>query len=67
MQSEHMLDETLVPLQQGACHDPFGMLGRHRNGDREFVRAFMPQAERVELCGVGEMQRIPAAMSLNSH
>jgi len=61
MQSEHMLDETLVPLQQGACHDPFGMLGRHRNGDREFVRAFMPQAERVELCGVGEMQRIPGS------
>ena len=53
------LPYPLAMLQRGESHDPFSLLGRHIEGERVVVRAFMPSAEEVELDGVGAMQRIP--------
>ena len=40
-------------------HDPFAYLGRHRKGDREVVRAFIPEAVSVTIVELGEaMQRV---------
>ena len=44
-------------LQQGLLHDPFDILGLHREGQAYVVRAFMPSAEEVELEGFGAMAR----------
>ncbi|MGD8956948.1 MAG: 1,4-alpha-glucan branching enzyme, partial [Chromatiaceae bacterium] len=53
------LPYPLAMLQHGEAHDPFGILGRHPDGDKTLVRAFMPSAEEVELDGIGPMQRLP--------
>ena len=53
------LPYPLAMLQHGEAHDPFGILGRHPDGDKTLVRAFMPSAEEVELDGIGLMQRLP--------
>ena len=38
-------------------HDPFETLGRHRDGDDEVVRVFLPRATEVSLEGEHVMQR----------
>ena len=53
------LPYPLAMLQGGESHDPFNVLGRHRDGDDTLVRAFMPSAEHVDVDGFGPMQRIP--------
>ena len=53
------LPYPLAMLQHGEAHDPFGILGKHPDGDKTLVRAFMPSAEEVELDGIGLMQRLP--------
>ncbi|MGD1983797.1 MAG: 1,4-alpha-glucan branching protein GlgB [Chromatiaceae bacterium] len=55
----YKLPYPLAMLQAGRSHDPFAVLGRHRINDQWVVRAFMPQAEQVELDGVGPMSRVP--------
>ena len=55
----YKLPYPLAMLQAGRSHDPFAVLGRHRINDRWVVRTFMPQAEQVELDGVGPMSRVP--------
>ena len=52
------MDEVLNKIQQGRHHDPFEWLGIHPSRPGYSVRAFMPQAEKVELDGVGAMSRI---------
>ena len=47
----------LDQLQKGLLHDPFEVLGLHRDGQSYVVRAFMPSAEEVELDGFGSMAR----------
>jgi 1,4-alpha-glucan branching enzyme len=44
-------------LQQGLLHDPFEVLGLHREGQSWVVRVFMPNAEEVELEEFGSMTR----------
>ena len=52
------LPEPLQRILEARHHDPFEVLGRHPAGDRVTVRAFMPQAERVEIPAAGaEMVR----------
>ena len=48
----------LERLQQGRHHDPFTYLGRHPHEEGWVIRAFLPHAERVELEGVGPMNRV---------
>lgn len=46
-------------LQQGHCHDPFEVLGYCVNtAGAPVLRAFLPRAEKVEVVGIGPMQRI---------
>ena len=47
------LPYPLAMLQRGESHDPFSVLGRQPDGDGILVRAFLPNAEEVELEGVG--------------
>ncbi len=53
------LPYPLAMLQRGESHDPFSILGCQPEGGCTVVRAFMPNAESVELDNVGAMQRIP--------
>ena len=53
------LPYPLAMLQRGESHDPFSVLGRHPDGDGVIVRAFMPNAETVDLEGFGPMARVP--------
>ncbi len=50
--------EALTRLQFGWHHDPFEWLGIHTARQGYTVRAFMPSAERVDLVGIGPMQRV---------
>lgn len=49
------MQSKLAALQNGHCHDPFAVLGRHGNT----IRAFMPTAEHVEIADVGKCKRLP--------
>jgi len=40
-------DQALQRLVEARHHDPFEVLGRHRAGSHEVIRAFFPGAERV--------------------
>jgi 1,4-alpha-glucan branching enzyme len=53
----NQLNNDVKLLQQGRHYDPFSILGRH-DYPQPVVRAFMPNAEKVELNGVGPMQRL---------
>ena len=52
------MSSSLKRLQQGKHHNPFDFLGRHTEGGKTIVRAFMPHAETVKLTGFGEMTRV---------
>jgi 1,4-alpha-glucan branching enzyme len=50
--------QALARLAAGRHHDPFQLLGRHPlPGGGVVVRTYMPQALRVELVGLGELER----------
>ncbi len=54
------LDEPLQRIVDARHHDPFEVLGRHVEGDKAVLRAYLPQAERVEVAGCDiELYRIP--------
>ncbi len=54
MSVEALLDR----LHQGSLHDPFLVLGRHRDDKGEVVRAFLPPARQAWLDELGEMRRV---------
>ena len=43
------LPEPFTRIIEARHHDPFEVLGRHADGDRVTVRAFLPRAERVRI------------------
>ncbi len=54
------MNKELERIQKGKHHDPFQVLGLHQdNKGNHLVRFFLPYAERVELMGIGDMERIP--------
>ncbi|MDX1697889.1 MAG: hypothetical protein R3308_06345, partial [Thiohalobacterales bacterium] len=49
-------------IQTGSSHDPFEALGTHiREDSTREVSVFLPNAEKVKLNGVGQMERIPGS------
>jgi len=47
--SSPKLPESLLRIVEARHHDPFEVLGRHEDGGRAIVRAFLPLAERAAL------------------
>jgi len=59
MQSSN-LEHELVRIAQARHHDPFSVLGKHREQDLDLVRVFLPQADNVKIAeGDLRMERIP--------
>ena len=51
--------EIIQRIQDGKSHDPFEILGVHAAGNGlQEITVFLPPAEAVEVCGIGNMQRI---------
>jgi len=58
MQS-NALPQELERITQARHHDPFSVLGKHRDRDTDLVRAFLPQADDVMIAeGNLRLQRI---------
>ena len=56
----HSLPEPLRRLVEARHHDPFEVLGRHRENGVDVIRAYLPCAERVRVAPDGpELQRVP--------
>ncbi len=54
------MNKELERIQQGKHHDPFQVLGLHYDAeDNCIIRFYLPYAEKVELIGIADMQRIP--------
>ncbi|GMU45660.1 MAG: 1,4-alpha-glucan branching enzyme GlgB [Porticoccaceae bacterium] len=54
------LDLQLLHIQQARHHDPFAVLGRHRDGGQELIRVFNPRAEEVAIAERDiRLERIP--------
>jgi len=54
------LDDALVRIIEARHPDPFEVLGRHLEGKRAIVRAFLPKAETVHIEEAGlTLERIP--------
>ena len=59
MQSNN-LEHELERIAQARHHDPFSVLGKHRDQDIDLVRVFMPQADEVTIAeGNVRLDRIP--------
>jgi len=59
MQSNN-LERELERIAQACHHDPFSVLGKHRDKDLDLVRVFMPQADEVTIAeGNVRLERIP--------
>ena len=43
------LEDHIARLDEARHHDPFEILGRHRAGDREVVRAYLPGATEARI------------------
>ncbi|HHJ16460.1 MAG TPA: 1,4-alpha-glucan branching protein GlgB [Gammaproteobacteria bacterium] len=43
------LPEPLLRIVEARHHDPFEVLGRHRDGDQDLVRAFLPRCHDVRI------------------
>jgi 1,4-alpha-glucan branching enzyme len=57
-----LLDEDLLRIQQARHHDPFTILGPHKDGEETVIRVFNPQANEVSLADNGiTLQRIPGS------
>ncbi len=48
------LPEALQRIIEARHHDPFEVLGRHADGERAVIRAFLPRAETVDLVEADE-------------
>ncbi len=54
------LEHELERIAQARHHDPFSVLGKHRDQELELVRVFMPQADDVTIAeGNFRLNRIP--------
>ncbi|HEY5604773.1 MAG TPA: 1,4-alpha-glucan branching protein GlgB [Gammaproteobacteria bacterium] len=54
------LDPELQKIINAQHHDPFSILGIHRMGSTDIVRAFIPRAQKVQLPEINAtLQRIP--------
>ena len=54
------LEHELERIVQARHHDPFSVLGKHRDQDLDLVRVFMPQADEVTIAeGNLRLERIP--------
>lgn len=59
MPQKTTLDPALIRIIESRHHDPFEVLGRHEQGNRVTVRAFLPHARKVAIAeGNLDMQRI---------
>jgi 1,4-alpha-glucan branching enzyme len=59
MPQKTTLDPALIRIIESRHHDPFEVLGRHEQGNRVTVRAFLPYARKVAIAeGNLDMQRI---------
>ena len=59
MQSDN-LEHELERISQGRHHDPFSVLGKHREQDIDLIRVFLPQADNVTIAeGDIRLERIP--------
>jgi len=52
------LPESFAALCRGHWHDPFQILGAHREHQRDLIRALLPGAMRAWVSGAGEMRRL---------
>ena len=43
------LPEPLIRILEARHHNPFEVLGKHREGQQELVRAFLPRSEKVRI------------------
>ena len=54
-----MLDRELEKVLHARHHDPFAVLGKHRDGEWERVRVFLPAAREVVIDGANvQLQRV---------
>ena len=47
--SHSSLPEPLVRILEARHHNPFEVLGKHREGQQEIVRAFLPRSDNVRI------------------
>ena len=60
--SKRRLGLARARIQAGGSHDPFEALGAHFfDENKREVSVFLPNAEKVQLNGVGQMERIPGS------
>jgi len=54
------LEHEFERIAQARHHDPFSVLGKHRDNDLDLVRVFMPQADEITIAeGNVRLERIP--------
>ncbi|MCO6413556.1 MAG: 1,4-alpha-glucan branching protein GlgB [Thiogranum sp.] len=54
------LPEPLIRFLEARHHDPFEILGKHRQGEQELVRAFLPRCSHARIVEIDEpLMRIP--------
>ena len=54
------IPEPYQRIIEARHHDPFEVLGRHSEGERTIVRAFLPKAKEVRIAETGiELERVP--------
>ncbi len=62
------MHEALKRLQSGSYHDPFELLGYHETASGgALIRALLPYAEKVELDGIGKMERVEGSDLFELH
>ena len=47
------LPEPFIRILEARHHNPFEVLGKHRDGQRELVRAFLPRSDKVRIVDTG--------------
>jgi 1,4-alpha-glucan branching enzyme len=58
----NQIQEPLVRIQEARHHDPFEVLGRHVEGDKAVIRAFIPHATSAHIAeGDLPMKRVPGS------
>ncbi len=56
------LKEPMLRILQARHHDPFEVLGRHIQGKKVLVRAFLPHAHQVRIVEADQpMERVPGS------
>jgi 1,4-alpha-glucan branching enzyme len=56
----HIVEHELERISQARHHDPFSVLGKHREQDLDLIRVYLPQADEVTIAeGNVHLERIP--------